>query len=168
VTARIRSFSTDGYFIVPEACATGGHAGGVKFVAGNLKLDFSGAHDRLFLKLDVLAEERQNGTVIRQFTSLGTLAAHWSHELAHDNISCSHIIRVKTARELHLDRGSARRDAYDRQTLPPKRPEPRDSGGRSSQWTVLGGGDFERVEGTSIDRSPRPAIAGGPESAWIF
>ena len=60
----------------------------LRFVAGVTRLDWSGAHDQSFLKLDVLAEERQNGTALTSNScSLGTLSAHYSHELPRGVVS---------------------------------------------------------------------------------
>ena len=60
----MRSFTTDGYYVVREdrrgAVDT---RAGVRFVSGVTRLDYLGAKDRFFVKLDILAEERANGTV---------------------------------------------------------------------------------------------------------
>ncbi len=165
ISTRIRSFSTDGYFIVPEGVrGPVDTLAGVKFVAGNIKLDFIGAHDRLFLKLDMLAEERQNGTVLQtNSTSLGTLAANWSHEMAHDNFS---VLAYHTREEYRAGFSSIGAKRVT-ETLTDRQTAPAEAVGAAgfwrhdqSQWSFLGGGDFERVEGTSVDR-----FASGPVSA---
>lgn len=167
ISARIRSFSTDGYFIVPSSIRGAVDTpAGVKFVAGNIKLDFSGAHDRLFLKLDILAEERQNGTVLQtNSTGLGTLAASWSHEMAHDNLSMVAYHTREKYRALFSSIATNRQTERitDLQTVPA---EAVGAAGfwrhDQSRWTVLAGGDFKRVGGASTDRlTTGPQTAGG-------
>ena len=76
VSGTVRAFTTDGYYVVAEenrgAVDT---PAGVRFVSGVTRVDYLGARDRLFVKFDVLAEERANGTVLtHNSTNLGTLA----------------------------------------------------------------------------------------------
>ena len=62
----VRAFGTDGYFIVPESLrGSADRRANVRFIAGLTRLDCMSAHDQLFVKLDMLAEERQNGTMRR-------------------------------------------------------------------------------------------------------
>ena len=70
----VRSFTTDGYFIVPSRIrGSVDRQASVEFVAGNARVDLFGAHDRFFTRLDILAESRQNGTVLQtNSTSLGS------------------------------------------------------------------------------------------------
>jgi hypothetical protein len=51
----------------------------LRFISGVTRLDWLGSLDPFFLKLDMLAEERQNGTALtNNSTSLGTLSAHYN------------------------------------------------------------------------------------------
>src|SRR4051794_8039364 len=64
VSSTVRGFTTDGYFIVPEyRRGTADTRANVRFASGNTRLDYiNGLRDRLFVRLDILAEERDNGT----------------------------------------------------------------------------------------------------------
>ncbi len=82
VSGFFRAFDTDGYLIVPA-----GRAGrvdtpaGVRFAAGAIKLDYTTAKNRLSMKLDILAEDRANGTALQtNSTSLGALSANYSRD----------------------------------------------------------------------------------------
>ena len=92
-SALVRAFTTDGYYVVREdRSGAVDTPAGVRFVSGVGRLDYLGAQDRLFVKLDVLAEDRENGTQLtRNSTSLGTLAAHYTRQWTNDTISCSAI-----------------------------------------------------------------------------
>ena len=61
---------------------------GVRFVAGVTRFDYLGDKDKLFVKLDVIAEERANGTVLTKNSSgLGTIAAHYTRTFTNDTLS---------------------------------------------------------------------------------
>lgn len=83
ISGFLRAFDTDGYLIVPrERAGRIDTPAGVRFVAGAVKIDTSTAKDRLSLKLDILAEERANGTPLQtNSTSLGTLSGNYSRDL---------------------------------------------------------------------------------------
>jgi outer membrane receptor protein involved in Fe transport len=70
-----RAFTTNGYYIVPERSrGPVDQLAGVRFAAGDARLDWLGTRERLFLKSDVLVEDRENGTLLqRNSTSLGTV-----------------------------------------------------------------------------------------------
>jgi outer membrane cobalamin receptor len=82
LSASGRAMTTDGYDIVPRSFRGAVDApAAVRFAGGALRADLLGASRRLFLRADVLAEERPNGTRLQNnSTSLGTLAAHYSDE----------------------------------------------------------------------------------------
>lgn len=156
LTARVRAFTTDGYYIVPSSIRgpIDTHAG-VEFVAGSTRLDFFGTTDKFFVRLDTLAEQRMNGTSLtRNSTGLGTLAASWSRELAHDGFS---VIAFHTRENFHASFsavGAGRRT----ETLSFLQHAPSEAVGfdglwrhDASTWTTLVGGDFQRVEGISTD-----------------
>src|ERR1041385_6586367 len=91
LSGEVRSFTTDGYYIVPGSIRgpIDTHAG-VDFVAGVIRLDFFGQRDRFFLRLDTLAEDRKNGTSLtHNSTGLGTLAGSWSRDLGRDGFTLS-------------------------------------------------------------------------------
>lgn len=157
-SANLRLFDTDGYYIVPQRFrGTIDTPAGVRFAAGTARLDYLGAKDRLFTRLDVIAEDRQNGTQLQNnSTSLGTLAANYSRQFA-NNDSLS-VIGYHTRSEFHA---SFTAIAANRLTerLTSTQVVPADATGgagfythNTSRWSGLFGADFERVEGYSTDR----------------
>jgi outer membrane receptor protein involved in Fe transport len=61
----LRALGTDGYFIVPGYLrGSADRRANVRFISGAARLDWLGAQDQFFVKLDMLAEERQNGTAL--------------------------------------------------------------------------------------------------------
>lgn len=157
-STEIRAFSTDGYFIVPNSIrGPVDTPANVRFVAGNTTLDFFGAGPhRLSVKLDILAEDRANGTMLQHnSTSLGTLSANYSWQQGSNAISA---LAYRTQEEF---RASFSAIAANRKTERLTYLQSVPSGGTGGaafathSWTgasVLAGGDFERVEGFSTDR----------------
>jgi len=89
VSTNLRLFTTDGYYTIRQdrrgAVDTPAN---VRFVAGNTRFDWLRRADRLFVRLDILAEERDNGTLLtHNSTSLGTIAANYSHSWSSDTFS---------------------------------------------------------------------------------
>ncbi len=157
-SAQVRAFSTDGYFIVPgNLRGAADQLANVRFVAGAARFDYLEATQRLFFKLDILAEDRGNGTVAqRNSTSLGTLAAHYEREFAHDVIS---VLAYHTREEF---RASFSAVAADRNTerLTSLQTVPSETEGAAAYWRrsernwhLLAGADVQRVEGYSTDQS---------------
>ena len=156
ISAFGRAFTTDGYFIVPSSIRGAvDHQAGVEFVAGNARIDLFGAHDRFFTRLDILAEHRENGTVLQtNSTSLGSLASNYSHEWSHDQIA---VLGYYTTEQFHatfstiLAGRNTERLNYN-QTVPSN-----GAGGaaywthRESRWHFTGGADVQRAEGVSTD-----------------
>jgi outer membrane cobalamin receptor len=166
----LRAFDTDGYFIVPaNRRGRADSLAGVRFIAADTKLDFLGNTQRLFVKVDLLAEARQNGTVLTtNSTGLGTIAANYSRQWADDNIS---ILGYHTREQYHASFSSVSADRNTEritftQTVPS---EAVGAAGlwRHSQrsWNLLAGGDMQRVEGFSTDRLVPPGlrIGGGSQ-----
>lgn len=156
VSSYVRAFRTDGYFIVPAP--TRGPVdtrANVEFVAGNTRLDwFAGAH-RLSIKLDILVEDRANGTSLTaNSTSLGTLSGIYSWAEAHDHIS---LMGFHTREDFHASFSSVSADRRTEritylQTVPSQGTGGSLFWGHSSKhWNTLFGGDVEHDEGTSTD-----------------
>ena len=157
-SANVRLFDTDGYYIVPQrfrgAIDT---TAGVSFAAGTVRLDYLGSKQRFFTRLDVIAEDRANGTVLqRNSTSLGTIAANYSKQFA-NNDSLS-VIGYHTRSEYHA---SFTAIAANRLTerLTSTQVVPAEATGaaafythNTSRWNALAGADVENAEGYSTDR----------------
>ena len=155
-SGQARAFQTDGYFIVPATIRRRADTkADVDFAAGDLRLDVTGANQRLSLKFDVLAEERGNGTPFqRNSTSLGALAATYSRSFTHDSLS---LAGFHQRQQYHQSFSTI---AADRNTerLTSNQSVPAEAAGGSgiwqhaaSTWQVTAGGDLNRVNGTSLD-----------------
>lgn len=152
LSTNVRAFRTDGYYIVPDdRRGTVDARAGVDFVAGDIRLDYLGSRDRLFVKLDVLAEQRANGTVLQNnSTSLGTLSTNYSR----DNLSA---VAWHTREEFRASFSSiAANRLSERLTM--NQTVPSDSSGAAAfyRWTqggshMMAGGDLTRVEGYSLE-----------------
>jgi outer membrane receptor protein involved in Fe transport len=156
LSGRGRAFTTDGYFIIPEAFrGPVDTMAGVRFATGDVRFDILGTKQRLFLKTDLLVEDRENGTSLqRNSTSLGNIGANYWREFGNDAISA---IGYYTREEF---RSSFSAITADRRTerLTMNQSVPAEAVGGAGYWrhaigslTSLLGADFQRVEGTSID-----------------
>jgi outer membrane receptor protein involved in Fe transport len=167
ISAFGRAFTSDGYFVVPSTIRGAvDHQAGVEFIAGNARIDLLGAHDRFFTRLDILAEHRENGTVLTtNSTSLGSLASNYSHEWSHDQVA---VLGYYTTEQFHaafsaVAAGRNTEKLSYNQTVPSHG----DGGAaywahRESRWHFTGGADVQRVEGVSTDRlSPTGLRVGG-------
>ena len=156
-TANVRAFSTDGYFIVPrELRGRVDTPAGVRFVTGGTKLDYLGARHRLFLRLDVLAEDRANGTLLQtNSTSLGTLGANYSFETSRDSLS---LLGYHSRGEFRANFSALAVDRNSERLTIVQRVPSEATGGAAlwrratPRWNTVAGGDFERVEGYSVER----------------
>jgi outer membrane cobalamin receptor len=156
-SAYVRAFSTTGYFVVPsEFRGAIDTPAGVDFVAGNLRLDYFAGASRFSAKLDILAEDRANGTVLQHnSSSLGTLSGNYSWQGHRDGIS---VLGFHTREEFHST-FSAIADDRNSERLTFRQTVPSQAVGGSAFWThnasvfnTLVGADVERDEGSSIDR----------------
>lgn len=153
----VRMFTSDGYYIVPASLrGTVDQPAGSDYVAGDLRADYFKGGQRLFLRLDILAEHRNNGTVDQKnSTGLGTIAANYTRAFGSNQISVLGWYTQEAFRatfsSVAADRNSEK--ITDRQTVPA------DGGGgaaywahTSHRWKTLFGADAERDSGFSTDR----------------
>jgi outer membrane cobalamin receptor len=184
-SAYLRAFRTDGYFIVPGS-VRGGSAGardcddprltvdtcaGTDFVASNVRLDYLGPTDRVFLRADVLAERRDNGTqLVGNSTGLGTLAASWARQMNNDNVWVS---GYHTRESYHAGFSSITNQRRT-ETIVFTQAAPSEASGtaglwrhNASAWNTVVGGDFTHVEGTSTDylRPSGTRVGGGSRNS---
>lgn len=151
-----RAYTTNGYFIVPEnRRGSVDREAAVRFVGGDTRLDYLGTKDRMFVKLDILAEERANGSPLQiNSTSLGTIGANYHREQGSEGIS---VLGWHTREEFRsgfsaiaADRNSERL-TYN-QSVPAKAVGASGIWRRTRNgWSSLIGADVLRVEGTSTD-----------------
>ena len=156
VSGFFRAFDTDGYLIVPkERAGRVDTAAGVRFAAGAFKADYSTDRERVSLKVDILTEERANGTPMQtNSTSLGTLSGNYSRDFGAASLG---VIGYHSRQQYH-QRFSA--IAADRNTerLTSYQSEPSTAFGGGGflkgkpgryNWTV--GTDAQNVDGTSYE-----------------
>ena len=151
-----RAFTTNGYYIVPQVNrGSADREAGVRFAAGDARLDLLGLQNRLFFKFDLLTEDRENGTQLqRNSTQMGNIAAHYAHERARDGIS---ILAFHTRAEFHssfstiTNNRNTERISYNQRVVA----EGTGAAGfwkhSSNAWNSMFGGDVNRVEGYSGD-----------------
>lgn len=157
-----RAFTTDGYYVTPPSVRGAVDTkANVRFATGDLHLDYFGAADRLSLHLDILAEERDNGTELtHNSTGLGTIGGNYTHSWRNDQIS---LLGFHTQEQFHSTFSSvfANRNfeaLASRQTVPEG-----DIGGaaywrhhgdaHSLKWNTILGADIDDIHGTSYDYS---------------
>jgi outer membrane receptor protein involved in Fe transport len=169
-SGQVRGFTSDGYYIVQESRrGLADTRANVEFLAGDTRLDYLGASDRFFLKFDVLAEHRDNGTVLTEnSTSLGNIAAHFSKQWNSDTLS---VLGYHT-REAYRATFSAVSADRNTERLTFLQRVPSEAVGaaglwrrRGNDWGLLAGADMQRVEGTSTDTlvPPGQRIGGGSQ-----
>jgi outer membrane cobalamin receptor len=151
-----RAFTTDGYYIVPEPNrGPVDRPAGVRFVTGDLHLDHYTSLGNFFLKGDVLAEDRKNGTELtHNSTGLGTVSARYEREWKHDLLS---IMGFHTREQFHssFTAVNAQRTT-ERITFLQTVPSEAVGGAalwrsQRRRWNFVGGADVNRAEGTSTD-----------------
>ena len=162
ITLNSRGFTTDGYYITPaDIRGRVDDKANVHFATAEMVLDYAGAVDHLAIHLDILAEERHNGTELtHNSTGLGTLGGHYTHDWSSDEIS---ILGFHTQEQFHSTYSSvsANRDV---EALTAKQTVPvRDYGGAlywqhhgttgPFKWNTVVGADADDTHGISYDYS---------------
>jgi len=154
VSATARDFITDGWYSVPSSVrGSVDRLAGVAFAAGTLRLDYLGPKERVYLRGDVLAEDRDNGTALQKnSTGTGTLAAGWSHQESSNMWSA---LGWYTREDFHAT-FSAINAARSLERLTSTQSVPAESTGgavlwrhAAARWNLVSGGDFSRAEGYS-------------------
>jgi outer membrane cobalamin receptor len=162
-----RAFDTDGYYIVPPAVRGAVDTpAAVRFTSGLARLDWFARETRVFLRFDLLAESRRNGTPLQNnSTSLGTLAGHYARQLGTNEMAVTaYYTRVgfrSTFSSIAANRIS--------ETLTMRQTVPSEGEGAAALWSrrsrrfhTLMGADADRVEGYSTDVfSPTVSRTGG-------
>jgi outer membrane receptor protein involved in Fe transport len=171
VSAHVRSYRMDGYYILPaDIRGPVDQPAGVEFVAGTIRFDYLLRRDKLFLRLDTLAEDRKNGTNLTpNSTGLGSLAASWAHDAAHDGL----LLSAYHTRENYHAWFSAIGAGRKTETLSFMQHAPSDEAGTAglwrhaqSKWTTIVGGDVVRTAGYSADNLLPTGIRFGEGVRW--
>ncbi len=162
LTLHSRDLTTDGYYITPAALrGTADNKANVHFATGEMLLDYLGTANRLSIHLDILAEERHNGTELtHNSTGLGTLGGHYTHTWTNDEISFT---GFHTQEQFHSTYSSVSANR-DKETPTSKQTVPvRDFGGAlywqhhgttgPFKWNTVAGADADDAHGVSLDYS---------------
>jgi outer membrane receptor protein involved in Fe transport len=162
-----RAFTTNGYYIIPdELRGPVDREAAVRFVTGNVRADRYTSAGNFFLNLNLLAEDRQNGTALtRNSTSFGVLAAGYERAFARDAVS----LRAFHMREgFHSSFSSVNANrTVERLTFLQTVPSQASGGSalwrrNASRYEFLAGADLYRSSGTSTDHLiPSGLRAGG-------
>ncbi|MFN7937824.1 MAG: TonB-dependent receptor [Bryobacteraceae bacterium] len=155
ISGGFRGYATSGYYIVPANIR--GRAdtqAGVDFVSPSLKFDYFGDKHNLYLKADILVEDRDNGTVLqRNSVNMGTISAHYSGGTV-NNIS---LLGYHTRQEYHQS-FSTILAGRNTERLTSLQTVPTDATGGAFLYrrafhnaNLLAGGDIVRVEGYSLE-----------------
>ncbi len=162
-----RAFSTAGYYVVSEPLrGPVDTPAAVRFVAGDVRVDFENPLGEFFFKIDALAEDRRNGTLLtHNSTGLGAASIHYGRQFSSDSVS---LLVYHTREEFHSAFSAVSADRRTerlafQQTVPSQ-----GSGAaaywqrRRARWSLMAGGDAVRESGTSTDRlSPAGLRIGG-------
>ncbi|MFN7993734.1 MAG: TonB-dependent receptor [Bryobacteraceae bacterium] len=162
-----RAFTTDGYYIIqPLIRGTVDRPANLRFATGDARIDYFGGSNRLFLKFDMLAEQRHNGTVLQNnSTGLGEIALHYERQANNETFSILGFREQEDFRSTYSSVTASRN--FERLTVDQSVPANGTGAAalwhhHSSRWDLLGGGDFFRAEGFSHDQTPTAlTISGG-------
>jgi outer membrane cobalamin receptor len=114
-----------------------------------------GSRDRVFLRADILGEQRENGTQLQtNSTGLGTIALSWARQLTNDNVWVSSY----HTRESFHSTFSAPQAGRNSELQTTAQESPSEASGlaglwrhNASSWNAVFGSDFTHVEGFSRD-----------------
>lgn len=157
VSSQFRAFTWDGYTLVPDAqrgqVDTDANS---RFAGGVFRVDYLGSQDRLFVRTDILAEERKNGTPLQNnSTGLGMVGGTYMHDFGSSTLS---LLGFHAREQLHASFSSIAADRNS-ERLTSLQTVPSDSSGggalwrgSSSRFTWIAGTDLVHVEGYSKEQ----------------
>ncbi len=176
-TTYVRGFQTDGYYLIPKPYRGSiDRPAGSDFVAGTTRVDYLGATQRVFLRLDMLGEQRANGTAVQKnSTGAGQVALSWAKELDKDSLWGS----VYHAREGYHQTFSSVADNRDSERLVNSQSTTSEATGLSGlwrhmedKWNLSVGGSYLNNQGKNIDHNPFSGAqtigAGSRNQAGVF
>ena len=152
LSGQVRGFRSDGYFVVPEEFrGPVDTKADVDFVVTDFRLDHFRDRDRFNLRANILAEQRQNATTLREnSSSLGTVGGRYEREGL--SIGAYH---SRGALRSTFSFVNGARD-FERLTLL-QRVTSEDTGGSivwslpRQDWNLIVGADAHRASGVSRD-----------------
>ncbi|HWB86408.1 MAG TPA: TonB-dependent receptor [Bryobacteraceae bacterium] len=155
-SANARAFSTEGYFVVPSSIRGAvDRTADVRFITTDAHIDHYTTVGNIFINANILAEERQNGTVLtHNSTGLGTVSLRYEREFTNDTLSIS---GFHTREGFHSTFSSvAANRNTERLTYTQTVPSQALGGAalwqhHESFWHLLAGADVDRLKGFSTD-----------------
>jgi outer membrane cobalamin receptor len=166
-SASARAFTTNGYYIVPEDVrGPVDTPAALEFAAATARADYLGVVDRVYIRTDILAEDRQNGTQLQHnSTSLGAVAGQWDHSFGVQDVALTGHFTTEEFRSTYSAISANRQT----ERLTSTQHVPAQAGGGSvlwrrgaERWDAFAGADVIRVEGYSLEAlSPSGSRIGG-------
>jgi outer membrane cobalamin receptor len=156
VTVNARGFTTDGYYIVPEPIRGAvDRMANVRFATGDVHVDHFTSAGNLFFRLDMLAEERGNGTELtHNSTGLGLASLHYVRDFGNNSLS---LIGYGTEEGFHSTFSTVLNNRNtERLTYTQSVPSQAEGGAalwqrHQSRWNLMAGTDVARVHGIDTD-----------------
>jgi outer membrane cobalamin receptor len=156
ISGSARAFTSDGYFIVPASIRGAADTrANVQFVTGDVRVDQFTSIGNFYFKTSMLAEERQNGTVItHNSTGMGTVSLRYAREFTNDSFS---VLGFHTRSGFHATFDSVTNNRNtDRLTYSQTVPSDAVGGAflwqhHERRWNLMAGADADRLGGTSTD-----------------
>ncbi len=166
-STNVRGVTTDGNYVVPTTIRGAvDRKANVRFATGDVRLDWLGNGQKFFVRLDILGEERGNGTYLtNNSTGLGTLSGHYLKQWTKDGLS---LVAFHSREQFHASYTSVTNNR-NTEKLSYLQTVPAQSAGGSAVWNhsetwwnLLAGGDVNKTQGTSTDHlTPTTLRIGG-------
>jgi outer membrane cobalamin receptor len=156
VSVNARGFTTDGYYIVPERIRGAvDRMANVRFATGDVHVDHFTSAGNLFFRVDMLAEERGNGTeMTHNSTGLGMASLHYVKEFGSNSLS---LTGYGTEEGFHSTFSTVLNNRNtERLTYTQSVPSQAEGGAgiwqrHQDRWNFLAGADVARVHGIDTD-----------------
>jgi len=156
ISGTARGFTTDGYYIVPESIRGAvDRMANVRFATGDVHVDHYTSLGGLFFRVDILAEERGNGTELtHNSTGMGLASLHYVRDFGSNSLS---LLAYGTEEGFHSTFSTVLNNRNtERLTYTQSVPSQAEGGAalwqrHQSTWNFTGGADVERVYGIDTD-----------------
>jgi len=156
ISGTARGFTTDGYYIVPRSIRGAvDRMANVRFASGDIHVDHYTSLGNLFFKVDILAEERGNGTeMTHNSTGLGMASLHYVRDFGSNSLS---LLAYGTQEGFHSTFSTVLNNRNtERLTYTQSVPSQAEGGAglwqhHQSKWNFLAGADVDRVHGVDTD-----------------
>jgi outer membrane cobalamin receptor len=156
ISGAARAYSAGGYYIVPDSIrGPVDQPAAVRFVTGDVHIDHYTSLGDFFFNIDVLAEDRRNGTTLtHNATSFGTASLRYGRQFSRDSVS---LLGYHSREGFHSSFSSISPDRKTERLTYLQTVSSQGSGGAAvwqhhqKRWDLMAGGDVDRVSGASTD-----------------